>query len=326
MKRRKHFLTMASNSKSKTPTLFADNDGIARPIKKVTKAVIPAAGYGTRFLPATKAIPKEMLPIVDIPAIQYVVEECVASGITDILIITTRGKSSIENHFDKSVELENQLKKAKKTEFLKKVQRISKLANIQYVRQKEMLGSGWAIHYAKSFVENDPFLVLFPDDIMYNSGDQKPVAGQLIEAYQKTGKSILGVGRIEGEEIRKYGVVVPGRSEGKYTEVKGIIEKPQAPEPIPSQLTSLGRYLLTPDIMKILEKTPKSASGEIYLTDALTTQSKTNGVIAYEFDAKRYDTGDKFGFITAQIEYALRNEELKDKVSNYLKNLDLSKF
>lgn len=300
-----------------------DSKGNKSEIKKVTKAVIPAAGFGTRFLPATKAVPKEMLPIVNVPAIQHIVEECVESGITDILIIISRGKNCIEDHFDKSYELESQLEKANKKEFLEMVQKISSMVNVQYVRQKEMMGVGWAIHFAKSFVGDDPFAVLFPDDVMYTEKGQKAVTKQMIEAYEQTGKTVLGVGRIEGEEIRKYGVVKPGESDGKFTEVVGLVEKPKYPEPIPSRLTSLGRYLLTPDIMTILESTPASANGEIYLTDAMTTQTTKNGVVAYEFEGRRYDIGDREGFLEAQVEYALRDAELKDKFKNYLKNLDI---
>jgi UTP--glucose-1-phosphate uridylyltransferase len=289
-------------------------------IKQVKKAVIPAAGFGTRFLPATKALPKEMLPIVNIPSIQHIVQECVDSGITEILIILGRGKSSIENHFDKSVELENELKHAKKCEYLKMVQKISHMANITYVRQKEMKGSGWAVHYAKSFAGNDPFLVLFGDDVMYTEPGVPPVSAQLIQAYEKTGKSILGVQKIMTEDIRKYGVVIPGWQDGRYTEVLGILEKPDKSVELPSRLTSLGRFLLTPDIFKILEHTPKK-NNEIYLTDAMTIQASRGGVVAYEFEGRRYDIGDRGGFLEAQVEFGLRDPELSGKFKAYLKRI-----
>ena len=289
-------------------------------IKPVRKAVIPAAGYGTRFLPATKAIPKEMLPIVDTPSLQYVVKEAVESGITDILIITTRGKEAIENHFDKSFELETNLKNAGKDDYLKLCQDISSMANIEYVRQKEMKGSGWAVHYAKNFVGDEPFVVLFGDDVIYTTKEQQPVSKQLIDAYNATGTSILGVQTIEGEEIRKYGVVVPdGKTEGRFTKLKSLIEKPQGE--IPSHLTSLGRFLLTPDIFEILERTTPAPNGEVYLTDAIGTQAKESGVYAYEFAGRRYDIGDKQGFLEACVEYALRDERLADGFKAYLKDI-----
>ncbi|HKL94299.1 MAG TPA: UTP--glucose-1-phosphate uridylyltransferase [Clostridia bacterium] len=295
-------------------------------IKPVKKAVIPAAGFGTRFLPATKAIPKEMLPIVNTPSIQHIVQECVDSGITEILIILGRGKSSIENHFDKSVELENELRRAKKYEYLKTVQKISKMANITYVRQKEMRGSGWAVHYAKEFAGDDPVVVLFGDDVMYTAQDQKPVSAQLIEAYNKTGKSILGVQKIMSEDIRKYGVVIPGKQEGRYSEVLGIMEKPDKSMELPSRLTSLGRFVLTSDIYKILEHTPKGKGNEIFLTDAMTIQAQQGGVVAYEFEGRRYDIGDRLGFLEAQVEFGLRDTELRESFIKYLKSMDLDNF
>ena len=286
----------------------------------VKKAVIPAAGYGTRFLPATKAVPKEMLPIVDTPSLQYVVKEAVDSGITDILIITTRGKEAIENHFDKSFELETNLEKAGKEEYLKLCRDISSLANIEYVRQKEMKGSGWAVHYAKNFVGNEPFAVLFGDDVIYTNDEERPVTKQLIDAYMTTGTSILGVQRIDGEEIRKYGVVVPdGKTEGRFTKLKSLLEKPKGD--LPSHLTSLGRFLLTPDIFEILERTAPSPNGEIYLTDAIGTQAAERGVYAYEFVGRRYDIGDKQGFLEACVEYALRDKNLSDGFKKYLKEI-----
>lgn len=290
---------------------------IIRPVKK---AVIPAAGFGTRFLPATKAIPKEMLPIVDIPSIQHIVQECVDSGITEILIVLGRGKSSIENHFDKSVELEGELRRARKSSYLKMVQKISKMASITYVRQKEMRGSGWAVHYAKEFAGDDPVVVLFGDDVMYSKEGQKPVSLQLIEAYNKTGKSILGVQKILTEDIRKYGVVIPGKQEGRYSEVLGIMEKPDKSVELPSNLTSLGRFVLTPDIYKILEHTPRGKGNEIFLTDAMTIQAQQSGVIAYEFEGRRYDIGDRLGFLEAQVEFGLRDPELGEPFLQYLKS------
>ncbi|MCI8421484.1 MAG: UTP--glucose-1-phosphate uridylyltransferase GalU [Clostridia bacterium] len=286
----------------------------------IKKAVIPAAGFGTRFLPVTKAIPKEMLPIVDTPTLQYVVEEAVKSGITEILIILGKNKKCIEDHFDISVELEQLLIRTKKNEYLKQIRDISKMAHIYYVRQKEMNGSGMAVLEAEAFVGNEPFAVLYGDDIIYNP--QKPCLKQLIDAYETTGKIILGCQEVPKEEASKYGIVKPGATKGKYTEVIRLVEKPKIDE-LPSTLASIGRYILTPDIFDIIKRTPAMANGEVCLTDAIQTIADSTGAYAYTFEGRRYDVGDKLGYIQATIEYGLRDEKLKDGLKTYLKNLQI---
>ena len=286
----------------------------------IKKAVIPAAGFGTRFLPATKAIPKEMLPIVDTPTLQYVVEEAVNSGITEILIILGKNKKCIEDHFDRSVELEQLLERTKKHEYLKQVRDISNMAHIYYVRQKEMNGSGMAVLEAEAFVGNEPFAVLYGDDIIYNP--QKPCLKQLIEAYDTTGKIILGCQDVPKEEASKYGIIKPGASKGKYTEVIKLVEKPKIEE-LPSTLASIGRYILTPDVFDILKHTPAMPNGEVCLTDAIQTIADTTGAYAYTFDGRRYDVGDKLGYIQATVEYGLRDEKLKEGLKQYLKSLQI---
>ncbi len=286
----------------------------------IKKAVIPAAGFGTRFLPVTKAIPKEMLPIVDTPTLQYVVEEAVKSGITEILIILGKNKKCIEDHFDISVELEQLLIRTKKNEYLKQIRDISKMAHIYYVRQKEMNGSGMAVLEAEAFVGNEPFAVLYGDDIIYNP--QKPCLKQLIDAYETTGKIILGCQEVPKEEASKYGIVKPGATKGKYTEVIRLVEKPKIAE-LPSTLASIGRYILTPDIFDIIKRTPAMANGEVCLTDAIQTIADSTGAYAYTFEGRRYDVGDKLGYIQATIEYGLRDEKLKDGLKTYLKNLQI---
>lgn len=290
-------------------------------MKKVRKAIIPAAGYGTRFLPATKAMPKEMLPIVDVPSIQYIVEECEASGITDICIILGRNKNNIADHFDINVELSTKLRaekdKPEKAKMLELIERFQNL-NICYIRQKQMLGTAKAVALCENFVAGEPFAVLFGDDVMYNP--EKPVLKQLIEAYETTGTTIVGVQEQPKEEAIKYGVVVPGAQKGKYTELLGFKEKPKLEE-IPSTLTSLGRFVLTPDIFDFIRETPVAASGEYYLPTAIELQAQVQGVYAYTFDGKRYDIGDKVGYITANIEYGLRNPELNEGLTKYLKEL-----
>lgn len=286
---------------------------------KITKAVIPCAGFGTRFLPQTKAVPKEMLPIVDTPALQLIVKEAVDSGITDILIILGKNKKCIEDHFDTAVELELLLEKAGKYEQLKEIRAISKMARIHYVRQHSMNGSGPAVLEAETFVGNEPFAVIFGDDIVY-TGDGTPAIGQLMNAHYQTGTSILGVQKVPKELAVRYGVVYPGATKGRYTQMNGLIEKPSI-DNVPSDLASLGRFILTPDIFDIIRTTPVHSNGEIYLTDAMNLQIKTTGVYAYEFEGRRYDTGDKFGFLEANIEYALRDEELSLKLKSYIKEL-----
>ncbi len=287
-------------------------------MKQVRKAVIPAAGFGTRFLPATKAMPKEMLPIVDVPSIQYIVEECVLSGITDVCIILGRNKNNIADHFDRNIEVEYALAKSGKTQEIEKMNALLDKVNICYIRQKEMLGTGMAIKLAQNFVGDEPFAVLFGDDVMYNP--TSPVTKQLIDAYNTTGATIVGVQVQPKEECPKYGVVVPGSVKGKYTELLGFKEKPNINE-LPSQLTSLGRFVLTSDIFHYIDQTPPAKSGEIYLPTAIELMAQELNVYAYDFDGKRYDIGDKLGYVKANIEYALRNEELRDGLKNYLSEI-----
>lgn len=289
---------------------------------KVTKAVIPAAGLGTRVLPATKAQPKEMLTIVDKPSLQYIIEELVEAGIQDIIIVTGRNKNSIEDHFDFSYELEHTLKKDGKIELLNKVDSISSMANICYVRQNHPLGLGHAILKAKPFVGDEPFVIALGDDIVYN--EEKPVARQLIENYAKYGSSIVGCQEVRHEDVSKYGIVKPSKKlDDKTVEMEDFIEKPSLEE-APSRLACLGRYLLTPKIFDYLENTKPGKGGEIQLTDAILDMLK-NGekVVAYEFDGKRYDIGNKFGLLKANIEFGLRNEETKEELKNYLQKLEL---
>lgn len=287
-------------------------------MKKVTKAIIPAAGYGTRFLPATKAMPKEMLPIVDVPSIQYIVEECADSGITDVCIILGRNKNNIADHFDRNVEVEYALEKSGKHSEIDKMNSLSERVNIVYVRQKEMLGTGKAIEICKSFVGDEPFAVLFGDDVMYSP--EKPVTKQLVEAYEKTGATIVGVQVQPKEECPKYGVIVPGKIKGKYAELRGFKEKPRIEE-LPSQLTSLGRFILTPDIFEYISNTPAASNGEVYLPTAIELMAADLPVFAYTFDGRRYDIGDKLGYIVANIEFALRNEEINAGLKKYIKDL-----
>ena len=286
---------------------------------KVTKAVIPAAGLGTRVLPATKAQPKEMLVIVDKPSLQYIVEELVESGIKDIIIVTGRNKNSIEDHFDHSYELEDTLKKNNKNTLLEKVEDISSMANICYVRQNHPKGLGHAILKAKSFVGDEPFVIALGDDIVYND---VPVAKQLIDSYSKYGSSIVGCQEVKESDVSKYGIVKPLLSlDEKTVEMEDFIEKPSVDE-APSKLACLGRYLLTPKIFDYLEKTEPGKGGEIQLTDAIVAMMKDGEkVLAYNFEGKRYDIGNKFGLLKANIEFGLRNEETREELLEYLKNI-----
>ena len=286
---------------------------------KVTKAVIPAAGLGTRVLPATKAQPKEMLVIVDKPSLQYIVEELVESGIKDIIIVTGRNKNSIEDHFDHSYELEDTLKKNNKNTLLEKVEDISSMANICYVRQNHPKGLGHAILKAKSFVGNEPFVIALGDDIVYND---IPVAKQLIDNYFKYGSSIVWCQEIKESDVSKYGIVKPLLSlDEKTVEMEDFIEKPSIDE-APSKLACLGRYLLTPKIFDYLEKTEPGKGGEIQLTDAIVAMMKDGEkVLAYNFEGKRYDIGNKFGLLKANIEFGLRNEETREELLEYLKSI-----
>ena len=281
---------------------------------KVRKAIIPAAGLGTRFLPATKAQPKEMLPIVDKPTIQYIIEEAVASGIEEILIITGRNKKSIEDHFDKSVELEMELEKSGKQEMLEMVRGISDMVDIHYIRQKEPRGLGHAIHCAKSFVGNEPFAVMLGDDVVES---QVPCLKQLINCFNEYKTTILGVQTVEPENVNKYGIVDGLHIEDRVYKVKRLVEKPSVEE-APSNVAILGRYIITPQIFEILENTKPGKGNEIQLTDALEELIKHEAMYAYDFEGKRYDVGDKLGFLQATVEFALKREELRDSFIEYL--------
>ena len=284
---------------------------------KVRKAIIPAAGLGTRFLPATKAQPKEMLPIVDKPTIQYIIEEAVASGIEEILIITGRNKKSIEDHFDKSVELEMELEKAGKQEMLDMVRRISDMVDIHYIRQKEPRGLGHAIHCAKSFVGNEPFAVMLGDDVV---DSEVPCLKQLIDCFNEYKTTILGVQTVDPKNVDKYGIVDGLHIEDRVYKVKRLVEKPSVDE-APSNVAILGRYIITPQIFEILENTKPGKGNEIQLTDALLELIKHEAMYAYDFEGRRYDVGDKLGFLQATVEYALRKKELRDGFIEYLKTI-----
>ena len=286
--------------------------------KKIRKAIIPAAGLGTRFLPATKAQPKEMLPIVDKPTLQYIIEEAIESGIEEILIITGRNKKSIEDHFDRSVELELELEHKGKVEMLEMVKSISNMVDIHFIRQKEPKGLGHAIYCAKSFVGNEPFAVMLGDDIVYNEG--KPCLRQLMDCYDEYKTSVLGVQTVPDGDVDKYGIVDGLKIEGNVTKVKGLVEKPSVDE-APSNMSILGRYIITPSIFEILERTKPGKGGEIQLTDALLELMSEEAIYAYNFEGRRYDVGDKLGFLEATVEYALRKPELKDAFIEYLKSI-----
>ena len=287
-------------------------------MSKITKAVIPAAGLGTRFLPATKACPKEMLPIVDKPTIQYIIEEALESGITDILIISGRNKRSIEDHFDRSPELEMNLEEGGKDEMLQMVKDIANV-NIHYVRQKEPKGLGHAILCAKAFVGNEPFAVLLGDDVVYN--EEYPCLKQLMDVYDVKGGSVLGCQTVPLEKVSAYGIVASeATADERIFKVNDMVEKPAIDE-APSRLAVLGRYVITPEIFKILENTAPGRGGEIQLTDALKVLAQHQDMYAYDFIGKRYDVGDKFGYLQATVEYALRRDDLKDKFVAYLKKL-----
>lgn len=284
---------------------------------KVRKAIIPAAGLGTRFLPATKAQPKEMLPIVDKPTIQYIVEEAIESGIQDIIIVTGRNKRSIEDHFDKSLELEIELQKNGKEELLSLVKDISNLVDIHYIRQKEPRGLGHAIYCARSFVGNEPFAVLLGDDIV---NSDTPCLKQLIDVYNEYKTTILGVQSVLREEVNKYGIVSCKQIEDKVYKVKDLVEKPQV-KYAPSNIAILGRYILTPRIFDCLENLSPGAGGEIQLTDALRELVNSEAMYAYNFSGKRYDVGHKLGYLQATVEYALQREDLKGEFMEYLKGI-----
>ncbi len=284
-------------------------------MKKIRKAIIPAAGFGTRFLPATKAQPKEMLPIVDKPAIQFIVEEARKSGIEEILVITGRNKRSIEDHFDKSVELELQLRSHGKYDLLEQVEEISDVT-IHFIRQKEAKGLGDAILCARQFVGDEPFAVLLGDDIV---SAEVPVLSQLIKAYKDMGGSVLGVQKVPKDKVSSYGIVNPEKINENIWKAVSLVEKPEIEE-APSRLAVLGRYILTPEIFDILEHTQPGSGGEIQLTDAINELASIQNVYAYRFEGRRYDIGDKEGFLEATVEYALSRADLRDKFMAYLVN------
>jgi UTP--glucose-1-phosphate uridylyltransferase len=286
-------------------------------MKKVRKAIIPAAGLGTRFLPATKAMPKEMLPIVDKPTIQYIVEEAVASGIEDIIIVTGKSKRSIEDHFDSSYELEQNLAEKGKYELLDKVQYSSNLADIHYIRQKEPKGLGHAVWCARNFIGDEPFAVLLGDDIVQS---KTPCLRQLIEEYEATHSSVIGVQQVPENETHRYGIIDPLIQTGRRYQVNNFVEKP-APGTAPSNLAIMGRYILTPEIFRFLDNPETGAGGEIQLTDAIQKLNSIQRVFAYDFEGKRYDVGEKIGFVKTTVEFALQDEELREEVLDFLKEL-----
>jgi len=284
---------------------------------KIRKAVIPAAGLGTRFLPATKAQPKEMLPIVDKPAIQYIVEEAIASGIEDILIITGRNKKALEDHFDRSIELELELEKKGNIELLEQIRRIADLVNIHYVRQKNPNGLGHAIHCAKAFVGNEPFAVLLGDDIV---DAPVPCLKQLVNVFEKYQGTVLGVQPVPQKDIPKYGIIDGESIAENLYQVKDMIEKPSA-ERAPSNIAVLGRYIIMPEIFDILEDLPPGAGGEIQLTDGLRELLRQQPVYAYTFEGRRYDIGSQIGFLEATVEFALKREDTREDFQRYLLSL-----
>lgn len=285
-------------------------------MKKVRKAIIPAAGLGTRFLPVTKAMPKEMLPIVDKPTIQYIVEEAVASGIEDIIIVTGKGKRAIEDHFDNAFELETNLMEKQKFELLEKVQAPSKV-DIHYIRQKEPKGLGHAVWCARKFIGNEPFAVLLGDDIVQA---ETPCLKQLMNEYDQTLSSVIGVQTVPENETNRYGIIDPIEQFGRRYQVSNFVEKP-AIGTAPSNLAIMGRYILTPEIFMFLEQQEKGAGGEIQLTDAIQKLNEIQRVFAYDFEGERYDVGEKLGFIKTTIEFALKDETLKSDVMEYLEVL-----
>ncbi|MCM3090643.1 MULTISPECIES: UTP--glucose-1-phosphate uridylyltransferase GalU [unclassified Cytobacillus] len=282
-------------------------------MKKVRKAIIPAAGLGTRFLPATKAMPKEMLPIVDKPTIQYIVEEAVASGIEDIIIVTGKGKRAIEDHFDFSFELEDNLIRKQKFDLLEKVKETSKV-DIHYIRQKEPKGLGHAVWCARKFIGDEPFAVLLGDDIVQCDN---PCLRQLMDEYERTLSSVIGVQTVSPEETHRYGIIDPSEQSGRRYQVNNFVEKPKQGT-APSNLAIMGRYILTPEIFMFLEQQELGAGGEVQLTDAIQKLNQIQRVFAYDFEGVRYDVGEKFGFIKTTIEMALKDKDLKDELIRFM--------
>ncbi|HCY6166661.1 TPA: UTP--glucose-1-phosphate uridylyltransferase GalU [Staphylococcus aureus] len=288
-------------------------------MKKIKKAIIPAAGLGTRFLPATKAMPKEMLPILDKPTIQYIVEEAARAGIEDIIIVTGRHKRAIEDHFDSQKELEMVLKEKGKSELLEKVQYSTELANIFYVRQKEQKGLGHAISSARQFIGNEPFAVLLGDDIVES---EVPAVKQLIDVYEEIGHSVIGVQEVPEADTHRYGIIDPLTKNGRQYEVKKFVEKP-AQGTAPSNLAIMGRYVLTPEIFDYLKTQKEGAGNEIQLTDAIERMNNDNQVYAYDFEGERYDVGEKLGFVKTTIEYALKDDSMREELTRFIKELGL---
>lgn len=290
-------------------------------MQKIRKAVIPAAGFGTRFLPETKAMPKEMLPIVDKPTIQYIVEEILASGIDEILIISGHAKRAIEDHFDSSPELEHHLEESGKEDLLAQIRQISNI-RVHYVRQPYMRGLGDAILCAKDFIDDEPFGVILGDDVVY-AGDEKPALKQLMDQYDETGCTVIGCQVVPEDKVSSYGIIKGEETDNlDLLRVVDMIEKPSIKE-APSRFAALGRYVITPDVFDILEMTRPGKGGEIQLTDALRVMAHEEKVYAYNFKGKRYDTGNKLGYLKAVIEFALRREDLGNQFKDYLKTLDL---
>jgi UTP--glucose-1-phosphate uridylyltransferase len=285
-------------------------------MQKVRKAIIPAAGLGTRFLPATKAMPKEMLPIVDKPTIQYIVEEAIESGIEDIIIVTGKGKRAIEDHFDYAFELEQTLLNKGKLELLEKVQKPSRMVDIHYIRQKEPKGLGHAVWCAKNFIGDEPFAVLLGDDIVQA---ETPCLKQLINEHNRTHSSVIGIKKVPESETNRYGIIDPIHQDGRSFQVKNFVEKPVLGT-APSNLAIIGRYIFTPEIFMFLEKQEIGAGGEIQLTDAIQKLNHIQRVFAYEFEGERYDVGEKLGFIETTIEFALQKEELREALIKFMVN------
>ncbi|MDN5638558.1 MAG: UTP--glucose-1-phosphate uridylyltransferase GalU [Staphylococcus equorum] len=288
-------------------------------MKLIKKAIIPAAGLGTRFLPATKAMPKEMLPILDKPTIQYIVEEAAKADIEDIIIVTGKHKRSIEDHFDNQKELEMILEDKGKTDLLEKVHYSTSLANIFYVRQKEQKGLGHAIYSARQFIGNEPFAVLLGDDIVES---ETPAIKQLMNVYEETGKSVIGVQEVPDSETHRYGIIDPLEKLGLKYKVKQFVEKPKQGT-APSNLAIMGRYVLTPEIFDYLKSQKEGAGNEIQLTDAIERMNSESQVYAYDFEGNRYDVGEKLGFVKTTIEYALKDKNMKDELKAFINNLNL---
>lgn len=282
-------------------------------VKKIRKAIIPAAGLGTRFLPATKAMPKEMLPIVDKPTIQYIVEEAIASGIEDIIIVTGKGKRAIEDHFDRNLELESNLEEKNKMALLEKIN-VSSNIDIHYIRQKEPLGLGHAIWCARNFIGDEPFAVLLGDDLVKSD---EPCLKQLMDQYNETYSSIIGVQEVPDEDVHRYGVIDPVSTDSALMQVTKFVEKPSLEE-APSNFAIIGRYILTPEIFRFLDEKKKGKGGEIQLTDAIEALNGIQRVFAYNFEGRRYDVGEQLGFIETTIDYALDREDLSEGVKDLI--------